>query len=79
MNRTLPLGLAASFAPNRPVSADLTAFFSSRWLSIFFSMMAALMTTYPATAGYLAHLATMLESASAIRVNLVRSQNGGFT
>lgn len=83
------LGFAASFAPNRSTSADLTAFFSSSGFTqcacnvgvgVFFSTeMATPMFTHPVTARDLTYSATALEGASAVIVDPVWSRNGGVT
>lgn len=81
--RTLPLGFAASFAPNRAVNADSTAFFSSSGLTqrsagVFFSaVMAAPIPVQPATAGDPTYSATAVERASALTLNPVWLRNGG--
>ncbi len=72
---TLALGFAAPFAPNRSVSADSTAFFSSRGFTqrssgVFFSaVIAAPMFAHPATAGEPTYSATPLASASEVMAN----------
>ena len=74
---TLPLGLAASFAPNLSSSADSTAFFTSRVFAqrnagVFLSaVMAAPMFAHPVTADELTYSATALESASGVMLNPV--------
>ena len=74
---TLPLGFAASFAPNLSAIADSTAFFTSRVFAhrnagVFLSaVMAAPMFTHPVTADELTYSATALESASGVMLNPV--------
>lgn len=74
---TLPLGFAASFAPNLSASADSTAFFTSRVFAqrnagVFLSaVMAAPMFAHPVTADELTYSATALESASGVILNPV--------
>ena len=73
----MPLGLAASFAPNLSSSAVSTAFFTSRVFAqrnagVFLSaVMAAPMFAHPVTADELTYSATALESASGVMLNPV--------
>ena len=75
--RTLPLGFAASFAPNLSASADSTAFFTSKGFAhrnagVFLSaVIAAPIFAQPVTAGELTYSETALGRASGVMLNPV--------